>query len=98
MSRRRVSRRVTGRLMSVLAVIAVVGLIPLTGVQLLITQGTSMSPHFRTGDVAVTYVPRSYRVGDVVAYRSGTLDMVVLHRIVGTQDGGYVTKGDNNSW
>jgi hypothetical protein len=40
----------------------------------------------------------SYRVGQVVGYRSGLLHELVLHRIVGFSHGRYLFKGDNNNF
>jgi signal peptidase I len=64
-----------------------------------LTHGVSMEPGFSTGDLAVLHrADDGYRVGDVVAYRSATLDTTVLHRIVAGDGDGFVTRGDNNSW
>ena len=63
-----------------------------------ITQGSSMQPKLEQGDLVVLRGADSYRPGDVVAYRSGRLGRVVLHRIVGVERGRFVTKGDNNDW
>jgi signal peptidase I len=63
-----------------------------------ITRGTSMAPAFHTGDLALVRAQDSYRVGDVIAYRSPTLGVVVLHRIHSGNAHGFRTKGDNNSW
>lgn len=60
------------------------------------TQGTSMLPRFHSGDLAVLR-PGTYRVGDIVAYRSAT-NQVVMHRIVGRDGDRYVVKGDHNTW
>src|SRR5688500_747507 len=62
------------------------------------THGTSMEPEFSTGDLAVLSRAGSYSVGDVVAYRSGGLDTIVMHRIVAMDGDGLVTQGDNNDW
>ena len=62
------------------------------------THGSSMEPLFRQGDLAVVRSAGSYRVGDVVAYRSRLVDAVVLHHVVALDHGRYVLKGDNNSW
>lgn len=62
------------------------------------TRGLSMEPRFHTGDLAVLRAGGSYRVGDVVAYRSASLHSVVMHRIVSIANGHYTFKGDNNSW
>jgi hypothetical protein len=57
-----------------------------------------MEPGFHTGDLAVVRPARDYRVGDVVAYNSGLMHTVVMHRIVAIENGYYTFKGDNNSW
>lgn len=53
-----------------------------------------------TGDVVLLNRQRSYRAGDVVAYRipdgEAGAGRVVIHRVVGgSAAGGYVTPGDN---
>ena len=63
-----------------------------------ITSGISMEPHFHTGDLALVRPTDRYRVGEVVAYHSSALHVVVLHRIVAIHDGHYTFKGDNNSF
>jgi len=62
------------------------------------TSGDSMAPRFQTGDLALIRPADRYRVGEVVAYRSGVLRTVVLHRIIGRDGGRYVFKGDNNDF
>lgn len=62
------------------------------------THGISMEPDFHTGDLALIRPAASYAIGDVVAYRSGLLHTVVMHRIVSVQDGLFTFKGDNNAW
>jgi signal peptidase I len=62
------------------------------------THGTSMEPDFRTGDLAVLSPADGYSIGDVVAYRSESLDTIVMHRIVSVEPEGFVTRGDNNDW
>jgi signal peptidase I len=62
------------------------------------TYGASMEPGLHTGDLAVLRPAGSYSVGDVVAYRSESLDTVVMHRIVAGDADGFVTQGDSNDW
>src|SRR5215218_2486016 len=62
------------------------------------TFGTSMEPGFHTGDLAVLRPAGSYDVGDVIAYRSDSLNTTVMHRIVERDGDRFVTQGDNNSW
>jgi signal peptidase len=68
-----------------------------------IVAGHSMEPTLHPGDLVLTQRQRTYRRGDVIAYRimkgqpgAGNL---VIHRIVGGSPGdGYVTRGDNRSY
>ena len=57
-----------------------------------------MEPGFHTGDLAILRPADSYAVGDVVAYRSESLDTIVMHRIVAGDGERFVTQGDNNDW
>ena len=63
------------------------------------THGISMQPAYYAGDLALT-AGRSggYAIGDVAAYRSEQMDTLVLHRIIGIEDGRVSLQGDNNSW
>ena len=60
--------------------------------------GTSMLPKLHRDDLVILRRSDSYRVGDVVAYRSTLLQRIVLHRIVAVEDGRYTFKGDNNAF
>jgi signal peptidase I len=60
--------------------------------------GVSMEPHFHRGDLVLVRARPSYRVGEVVAYRSRMLHKVVLHRIVAEHAGRFTFKGDNNGF
>lgn len=62
------------------------------------TTGISMSPRFHSGDLGVVRPAADYRVGDIVAYHSQTLHIVVLHRIIAVKGNRFVTKGDNNDF
>lgn len=62
------------------------------------THGISMEPRFHTGDLAILRSAPSYSVGDVVAYRSESLNTVVMHRIVDMDGDRFVLQGDNNTW
>jgi len=63
----------------------------------LVTYGTSMQPAYHAGDLAVIRPAASYRVGEIVAYRNMSLGgHLVLHRIIGIENGVYTFKGDNN--
>ena len=63
-----------------------------------VTGGVSMEPRFHTGDLAVVRPAAEYRVGDIVAYHSTLLHVVVLHRIIGRSGAHYIIKGDNNNF
>jgi signal peptidase I len=62
------------------------------------TAGQSMAPTFRPHHLVVVRRAAGYDVGDIVAYRSESLNTVVLHRIVDRDSDGFITKGDNNDW
>ena len=68
------------------------------GTSYVVTHGNSMEPGFHTGDLAILRPAGSYSVGDVVAYRSDSLNTIVMHRIVSGDTSGFVTQGDNNDW
>ena len=72
---------------------------PLGGSTSFVTvDGTSMLPTLRMSDLVALRPEHTYRVGDIVGYRSGLIHRVVLHRIVAIHGGRYVFKGDNNSF
>ncbi len=60
--------------------------------------GTSMLPTLRRSDLVALRPAASYRVGEIVGYRSTLINRVVLHRIVSIKRDQYVFKGDNNSF
>jgi signal peptidase I len=63
-----------------------------------IVSGSSMQPGIDDGDLVLLRTAQSYRIGDVVGYRSPSLHTVVLHRIVDVDGGRFTFKGDSNSW
>ena len=63
-----------------------------------ITHGISMEPTFHSGDLAIVRPVDHYRVGEIVAYHSTLLHVVVLHRIIAISGGRYEFKGDNNDF
>jgi signal peptidase I len=63
-----------------------------------VPRGASMEPRVSGGDLAIVRSKRTYRVGDVAAYRNTTLHRVVVHRIVAVDGGFYTFKGDANSF
>ena len=62
------------------------------------TFGISMKPAFDAGDLVLLRRHADYHVGEVVAYRSGLLHTVIMHRIAKRQGARYVLKGDKNAW
>ena len=64
-----------------------------------LVSGDSMEPTMHTGDLAVVRRRPAYRPGDVVAFRvpDGQVGAghVVIHRVVGGDERGYVLQGDN---
>ena len=98
-----------GRLRGVTAAVATLVLLagcwwyfappPLAGsTSVAIVDGSSMLPTLHRRDLVLIRPAAHYRVGDIVAYRSRLLDRVVLHRIVGIENGRYTLKGDNNGY
>ena len=63
-----------------------------------LVNGVSMEPNFHGGDLAIVKAASDYGVGDIVTYRDPEMEVYVIHRIIGVQQGRYVIKGDNNSW
>jgi signal peptidase I len=57
-----------------------------------------MLPNLHRDDLVALRQASSYRVGDVVGYRSALLHRIVLHRVVAIDDGRYTFKGDNNTF
>jgi len=103
--------RIRKRVLSVAAVAALLAMWALTfrPVQLggpalyVVLRGSSMLPLHENGDLVVTLSSPGYVIGDVIAYRVPVGEIgeghVVIHRIVGGDAaGGYVVKGDNNSF
>jgi signal peptidase len=57
--------------------------------------GHSMDGTYRTGDLVVTRAQDTYAVGDIVAFKVGSGQ--VIHRIIGGDGAtGYTLQGDNN--
>lgn len=65
---------------------------------LAIVDGNSMFPTYERNDLVLIRPSRTYRVGDIVAYRSSLIHRVVLHRIVAIHGGRYTFKGDHNTF
>lgn len=63
-----------------------------------VVTGQSMQPTLFATDLAIVRERPAYSVGDAVAYRSESLNRVVLHRIVAAEDGQFTMQGDNNDF
>jgi hypothetical protein len=57
-----------------------------------------MEPKVSDGDWAFVRSRDDYNVGDVVAYRNAAVNRVVIHRIVGINNGIFTFKGDANAF
>jgi len=55
----------------------------------------SMEPALSPGDVVIVSDAASVEVGDIITFSSGG-SIPITHRVVGVQDGQYITKGDAN--
>lgn len=80
---------------------AAVFVVPKTvGIVPYIVRSGSMEPEIKTGAIAFINVRyQDVEKGDIVTYRMGGQagkEMFVTHRVIGLEDGGYVTKGDAN--
>jgi signal peptidase I len=67
-----------------------------------LVDGTSMLPHYHTGDLVLVRSEAHYHVGEVIAYRVPKGDPMagaqVIHRIVGGNERtGFVVQGDNRT-
>ena len=63
--------------------------------QLVVTSG-SMEPAFSAGDMILIRQEEDYALGDIVTFRLNGGDLVT-HRIVGSVEGSFITKGDANN-
>jgi signal peptidase I len=87
--------------LSFLAIILVIVFAPIQVggvVTYAIVDGNSMEPDFSRGDLVLVRTKPIYGVGDAVVYRNAEMGSFVFHRIVDTELGRYLLKGDNNSW
>jgi signal peptidase I len=59
-------------------------------------RGVSMEPLIHRGDLVILKKQSSYKVGDIVGYRSSVLHELVLHRIKAVEGDHFVMQGDAN--
>jgi signal peptidase I len=61
--------------------------------------GISMEPLYHNGDMVILRTQSRYEAGDIIAYKVPADDIgaghLVIHRIVGSDEKGLITKGDN---
>lgn len=65
------------------------------GYRFAVVMSGSMEPVLSTGDFVVVKTRDSYDVGDVIMFHEE--EILVTHRIVGQEDGKFITKGDANN-
>jgi len=60
--------------------------------------GASMSPFIRSGDI-LTIAPLhgAIRPGDVLAFRHPENGRLVVHRVIASEENGFLLRGDNSS-
>ena len=68
----------------------------IAGIQSFVVLSGSMQPTIPVGSIVYTQKQASYQKGDIVAFKSG--DVNVTHRIVDVKDdGSFITRGDANN-
>jgi len=65
---------------------------------LMVVVSESMVPNLSVGDIIVVRGQDSYQLSDIVVYRSPAYSKPIVHRIIGINDGYYITKGDHNNF
>lgn len=66
--------------------------------RLLTVRGRSMVPTYEPGDLVVTLRQRSYREGEIAAYREPSSGKLYIHRLVRREGDRWVLRGDGNEW
>lgn len=90
----------TGALFVALIIPMAATIVPTGSVHFMTVSGTSMEPTITSSDIIVV-IPEAMppSVGDIISYRHQLEDnqppMVITHRIVRLEEGGYRTKGDS---
>lgn len=66
-----------------------------------VVSGHSMEPTYHSGDLVITRTADRYRVGDSLVYRvpkdQPGEGLLVVHRVIGHDGGGYLLQGDNRT-
>lgn len=81
----------------VLGSVLALALLGLSPVYVSYVYSESMEPAISEGDGYLVVPAGEIAEGDVVTFYSEHRDEHVTHRVVGIEDGGYVTQGDNNA-
>ena len=81
----------------VLGSVLALGLLGLSPVYVSYVYSDSMEPTIAEGDGYLVVPAGEIAEGDVVTFYSEHRGEHVTHRVVGVEDGGYVTQGDNNA-
>ncbi|MEM2910651.1 MAG: signal peptidase I [Nitrososphaerota archaeon] len=78
-----------------------------TSFPLLVVKSGSMEPIIHTGDIIITIPVKPSEIradpkdGDVIVFfkppHYGDLNYLIVHRAIGVDEGGFITKGDANS-
>lgn len=55
-----------------------------------------MYPELQIGDIVITQKNDDYNIGEIITFNVNK-QYLITHRIVGKQEGGFITKGDNNN-
>ncbi|MEG2235153.1 MAG: signal peptidase I [Clostridia bacterium] len=71
-------------------------LVDILGYSCLIVKSGSMQPTLKVNDMILIKKQNNYSSGDIVAYNVNN-KYLVTHRIVGTNENQYITKGDINN-
>lgn len=89
--------------LGIIALAVVISALPITGgIKILAVLSGSMEPTIHTGSIVIVRPHATYRMGDVVTFKSiGTKNISITHRVVEMRvdrgEPSYVTKGDANN-
>ena len=66
--------------------------------EFLIVNGNSMLPTIQGGSLVITKEQPAYQIDDIVSFtqKEGGAKKIIVHRIIGIAEQGFVIKGDNN--
>ena len=66
--------------------------------EILVVEGQSMYPTILPGSLVITKTAPTYEIGDIVSFtlKEENIQRIVVHRIVGETEEGFIIQGDNN--